>query len=217
MRKAKFFGYLATVLLVSMAITLSLASASDVAQAQPIEDREFEERYSATMTELENAATTMASAIENFDCTTCEAGARSGYEAATTALDDLELYEVSSEMQPVKNHLTLALENFKLGCQYIESGAMKYDPDDLETAAGYISSSADHFKEIDALGLVPPTPVTVLNRLQGALGQAVQTLRSTGTTSTASPTPTPEAPSYEAIFASSGLLVVAYLLLRRTR
>ena len=59
MRKAKFFGYLATVLLVSIAITLSFASASDMAQAQPIEDHEFEEWYSATMTELENAATTM--------------------------------------------------------------------------------------------------------------------------------------------------------------
>jgi hypothetical protein len=217
MREAKFFGYLATVLLVCMAITLSFASTSDMAQAQPIEDREFEEWYSATMTELENAATTMATAIENFDCTTCEAGARSGYEAATTALDELEIYEVSSEMQPVKNHLTLALENYKVGCQYIESGAVKYDPDDLETAAGYISSSADHFREIDALGLAPPTPVTVLDRLQGALGQAVQTLRSTSTTPTARPTPTPEAPSYEAIFAASGLLVVVYLVVRKTR
>lgn len=219
MRKAKFYGSLATVLLVSIAIVLSLASASDAAaQAQPIEDQEFEEWYSATMTEVENAATTMASAIENFDCTTCEAGARSGYEAATVALEELEGYEVSSGMQPVKSHLTLALEKFQVGCQYVESGAMKYDPDDLDTAAGYISNSADHFKEIDALGLVPPTPVAVLNRLQGNLEQAVQTLRSASATPTAaSPTPTPETPSYEAIFASSGLLAVAYLLLRRTR
>ena len=217
MRKAKFFGSLAIVLFVIIAITVSLASASDVAQAQPIEDREFEEWYSATMTELENAAITMATAIENFDCTMCEIGARSGYEAATAALDELEIYEVSSEMQPVKNHLTLALENYKEGCQYIESGAMEYDPDDLETAVDYISSSADHFREIDALGLMPPTPVTALDRLQGALGQAVQTLRSTSATPAARPTPTPETPSYEAIFAVSGILAVAYLVVRKTR
>ncbi|MBN1761614.1 MAG: hypothetical protein JW878_00855 [Methanomicrobia archaeon] len=176
MRKAKFFGYLATALLLVL-IVFSLACISK----QSMDDREFEEWYSATMTELESAATTMASAIENFDCTTCEAGARSGYDIATLALEELEGSEVSSEMQPVKSHLTLALENFKVGCEYIESGAMEYDPDDLETAAGYISSAANHFREIDALGLVPSTPVAVLKRLQGDLEQAVQTLRSTST------------------------------------
>ncbi len=216
MRKAKFFGCLATVLLVSLTIVLALASASDVAQAQPLEDSEFEEWYDKTMNKIETDTINTAEAIENFDCTTCEVWARTGYEDATAALDELGGYEVSSEMQPVKNHLTLALENFKSGCQYIESGALQYDPDELETAAGYISSSLGHLEEIDALGLVPPTPIAALSRLQGDLEQAVQTLRSSKTPTT-SPTPTPKAPGYEALFAVGGVLAVTYLLLRRTR
>lgn len=217
MKKLKRFGNLAAVLLVSSFIVLSLASASDVASAQDSENQEFQEWFSTTMATIETDTINMAVAVENYDCKTCEAWADNGYEDATKALGELGGYELSPEMQLVKDHLTLALEDFKVACEHTELGAMMYDADELETAAGYISSSADHFREIDALGLVPPTPVAALSRLQADLGQAVQTLRSTSTTPTASPTPTPEAPSYEAIFASSGLLVVAYLLLRRTR
>lgn len=217
MKKLKRFGNLAAVLLLSSFIILSFASVSDVASAQDSEDQEFQEWFSTTMATIETDTTNMAVAVENYDCTTCEAWADTGYADATKALGELEGYELSPEMQPVKDHLTLALEDFKVACEHTELGAMMYDADELETAAGYFSSSAEHFKEIDALGLVAPTPVAALSRLQTDLEQAVQTLRSTSKTPATSPTPTPKSPSYGALLTGGGLLVVAYLLLRRTR
>lgn len=216
MRKTKSPGYLAIVLLVSSAIVLSLPSVSDVASALTPEDLEFGEWYTTTMNRIEADATAMASAIEEYNCTGVEAGARSGYEAATKALDEIEGYEVSPEMQPVKNHLKLALEDFKVTCNYAEVGAMKYDPNDLATAARYVNSSATHLEKIDELGLVSPTPVEALKRLQVDLEHAAQIVGG-GKTPSPSPTPTPEAPGYEAIFAVGGLLAVAYTVLRRTR
>lgn len=213
MSKIKSFGYLATVLLVSSVIVLSLPSVSDVASALTPEDLEFGEWYTTTMGRIEADVIVMATAIENFDCTGVEAGARSGYEAATKALDEIEGYEVSPEMQPVKTHLKLALEDFKVACNYAEVGAMEYDPDELATAARYVNSSATHLEIIDELGLVSPTPVEALKRLQADLEYAVQTLGG-GKTPSPSPTPTPEAPGYEAIFAVGSLLAVAYLVLR---
>lgn len=214
MKKTRPFGYLATVLLVSSLIFLPLASISDVGSAQAPEDLEFLGWYNTTIAKIETDTINMASAIENYDCTTAEAWAGSGYEDATKALDEIGGYEVSSEMQPVKDHLTLALEDFKLACDHTELGAMMYDADELETAARYVESSLGHFEEIDEIGLVPATPVAALSRLQGNLEQAVQTLRSSKTPTT-SPTPTPKTPSYEAIIAVGGLLAVACLMLRR--
>jgi len=130
-------------------------------------------------------------------------------------LDEIEGYEVSPEMQPVKNHLKLALEDFKVACNYAETGAMKYDPDELETAARYVNSSATHLEEIDELGLASPTPVEALKRLQVDLEHAAQIVG--GKTPSPSPTPTPETPGYDATFAVGSLLAVAYLVLRRRR
>jgi hypothetical protein len=213
--KTKSLGYLAIVLLVSSAMVLSLPSISDVASALTPEDLEFGEWYTTTMNRIEADATAMASAIEEYNCTGVEAGARSGYEAATTALDEIEEYGVSPEMQPVKNQLKLAVEDFKVACNHAEVGAMKYDPDELATAARYVNSSATHFEEIDELGLVSPAPVEALKRLQVDLEHAVQILG--GETPSPSSTPTPKTPGYEAIFAVGSLLAVAYLVLRRRR
>jgi hypothetical protein len=208
------FGYLATVLLVSSLVVLSLASISDMGSAQDSEDFEFLGWYNTTMAKIETDTINMAVAIENYDCVTCEAWAVSGYEDATKALAEMEGYEISPELQPVKDHLKLALGDFKVACEHTECGAKMYDADELEAAARYVESSLGHFEEIDELGLVPPTPVVALSRLQGDLEQAVQTLGSSETPTT-SPTPTPKSPSYEALLAVGGLLAVAYLVRRR--
>ena len=215
MKNLKPFGYLAAVLLVSSLVVLSLASVSGVGSAQASEDFEFMGWYNNTMHKIETDTTNMAVAIENYDCTTCEAWAVSGNEDATTALNEMEGYEISAEMQPVKDHLTLALGDFKVACEHTELGAMMYDADELETAARYVESSLGHLEDIDELELVPPTPVAALSRLQGALEQAVQTLRNSSKAPTTSPTPTPKSPSYEALLAVGCLLAVAYLVRRR--
>lgn len=209
-----FWGYLTTVLLVSLLIVSPPASASDVAGAQSAEDREFVEWYNNTMGKIVTDTMTMASAIENYDCKTAEAGANSGYAAAMNALYEIEDYEVSAEMQPVKENLKLALANLKEACYHTELGAMLYDADELETAARYVNSSSHHFEEIDGLGMVPPTPVAALKKLHADLESAVQIL---GSAKTPSPSPTPEIPSYEAIFAVGNIVAVAYLVLRMTR
>lgn len=215
MRSSQFFGYFATVFLLVL-IVFSLASVSEVARAQVLEDREFEVWYSTTMDKIEAATITMATAVENFDCTTCEAGARRGYEDATTALDELEGFEVSSEMQPVKDHLITALEEFKSACHYTEIGAMNYDADNIETAVGFVASSAQHFEKVDELGKVPPTPVAALTRLQEDLEGATQIIGSAQTPGP-SPTPTPKSPGYEAIFTVGSVIAAIYFVLRRTR
>jgi hypothetical protein len=212
MRKVKPFGPLATVLVVSL-LLLCLAGISD-GRAQSLEGQEFTDWYTDTMNRIESAAATMATAIENYDCVTCEAGAHTGYEDATRALSEIEGYEVSSEMQSVKDLLTLALEDFKLACYHIELGAMIYDANELETAAQYVNSSIIHFEEIGELEMVPPPPVETLRRLQGDLQLAVRTLRG-GEKPGPTPTPTPESPSYESIVAISCLLAMAYLTVRR--
>lgn len=215
MRSPQFFGYFVTVLLLASLLVFSLASVSEVTRAQALDDREFEDWYSATMDKIEAATITMASAVEDFDCTTCEAGARRGYEDATNALEELEGFEVSPELQPVKDHLTPALENFKSACHYTELGAMNYDADYIETAAGFVASSSQHFEKVDELGKVPPTPVAALTRLQEDLEGAAQIIGSAQTPGP-SPTPTPKSPGYEAIFAVGSVIAAIYFVMRRT-
>ncbi len=191
-------------------LAFALVTAWEPVGAEAAADQDFGAWYTLTMAKMEAATNQMATGIENFDCTTCEAGASTGYNDATRALAELEGFSVSAELQPVKQHLTLALEQYKSACYYTELGAMQYDADNLETAAGYVKSAITHFEEVDALGLVPPTPLSSLNRLQGDLEHAAQVVRG------ASATPTPKAPGYGALVGLSGvLLVTAYLLRRR--
>ncbi|RZN38388.1 MAG: hypothetical protein EFT35_04880 [Methanophagales archaeon ANME-1-THS] len=213
MRRPKLVGSTATVLLLSSMLVLTLGSVPVLGEL------EFGEWYSMTMDRIELDAMSMAISIENFDCTGVEAGARSGSEAATAALDELEGYEVSPEMQPVKEHVKLALENFTAACTYAETGAMKYNAADLKTAARYVNASLGHLEEIDKLGLVSPAPVGALKRLEGDLEHAAKIIGGAqpSPSPSTSPTPTQKAPGYGAILAVGGLFIVAYRVLRRAR
>jgi rhodanese-related sulfurtransferase/peroxiredoxin len=194
MRRLHWFRSHATLMLLLMGALLALATASELSGAEAANDQEFVAWYNATMQQVETAANGMATGIENFDCTTVEAWASTGYEDATKALAELEGYTVSSELQPGKQHLSLALEQYTSACNYTKIGAMQYDADNLEKAAEYVGEAIDHFEEVDALGLVPPTPVVALNRLKGDLEFAAQTVRGTQKPG-ASPTPTPKSPN----------------------
>jgi hypothetical protein len=196
-------------ILIGALLALALVTASAPVGAEAAADQEFVAWYTATMAKVETSANQMATGIENFDCTTCEAWASTGYNDVTKSLAELEGYSVSAELQPVKQHLTLALEQYKSACYYTEIGAMQYDADNLEKAVGYVKSTIDHFEEVDALGLVPPAPLSALNRLRDDLEHAAQVVRG-------AQTPTPKAPGYGALVGLSGvLLVVAYLVRRR--
>jgi hypothetical protein len=202
-------------ILMGVLLALALVTASAPVAAEAAADQEFLAWYNATMQQVENSANQMATAIENFDCTTCEAWASTGYNDVTEALTELDGYSVSAELQPVKQHLTLALEQYKSACYYTELGAMQYDADNLEKAGGYVKNAITHFEEVDASGLVPPAPLSALNRLQGDLEHAAQVVRGAQQPGQ-SATPTPKAPGYGALVGLGGiLLVTAYLVRRR--
>lgn len=209
MRKFTLVGSTATVFLLSSMLVLAPGSGAVLGELG------FKEWYTSTMNRIEADATTMATGVENFDCMGVEAGARSGSEAATAALDQLEGYEVSPEMQPVKEHLKLALEDFKAACIYAETGAMNRDPNDFKTAARYVNTSRAHLESIDKLGLVSPAPEEALKRLQDNLELAAQLLSGTQPTPSPTPSPTPKAPGYGAILAVSSLVLVLYGVRRR--
>lgn len=198
--------------LLGVALVLSLGGVCDLVSGQNAEESEFIAWYTASMSHIEYDALQIATAIENYDCTGCEAWANSGYTDATRMLSELETYEVSADLLPVKTLMKQALEDFQEACYHAELGAMTYDAPELETAATYAASSRNHLEQIDALGLVPPTPAAALEKLQEALEQAAEMV---GGTHTSSPTPSPRAPGCRALVALGGLLLVAYLLRRR--
>ena len=217
------YAHIALFLLACSLIVLYPANICNNANALTPQDLHFNEWYNTTMKTIEVNATAIWTAIENYDCSGVESGARSGYKATTKALDEIEGYEVSLEMQPVKTHLKLALEDFKAACNYAEMGAKEYNADNLETAARYVNTSLGYFEEVDAVGLVPPPPVDTLKRLQGDLEYAAKLVRArtpSPSLCATSPVPVAQAPEkgvlgFEAIFAIAGLLAVAYMVLKR--
>ena len=172
--------------LFGVALILSVSGVCDVVSAQYAEEGEFVAWYNASMTQIESDALQIANAIENYDCAACEAWASSSYDDATRMLSELEAYEVSADLQPVKTHVKQALEDFREACYHTEQGAMLYDAAELQSAASYVSRVLTQFEQIDTLGLVPPTPAAALKTLQGALEQAAEMV---GGAHTPSPTP----------------------------
>jgi len=212
MRGLNASGGYAIGVLVSVVLVLSLGGVCDLVSAQYAEEGEFMAWYNASMTQIEYDALQIAIAIGNYDCTGCEAWAGSSYDDATRMLSELETYEVSADLQPVKTHVKPALEDFQEACYHTEQGAMMYDAAELQSAASYVSRVLTQFEQIDALGLVPPTPTAALKTLQENLEQAAEMV---GGAHTSSPTPTPRAPGCGAPVAVGGLLLIAYLLRRR--
>lgn len=198
--------------LFGVVLVLSLACVCAVVSAQYAEEDEFVAWYTASMSQVEYDALQIATAIENYDCTGCEAWAGSSYDDITMMLSELETYEVSAALQPVKTHVKQGLEDFREACYHAELGAMMYDAAELQSAASYVSRAHTQFKQIDALGLVPPTPAAALKTLQENLEQAAEMV---GGAHTPSPTPTSRTPGWGAPVVVGGLLLIAYLLRRR--
>jgi rhodanese-related sulfurtransferase/peroxiredoxin len=182
----KAFGGCAIGALFGVALILSLSGVCDVVSAQYAEEGEFVAWYNASMSQIESDALKIVNAIENYDCAGCEAWAGSSYDDATRMLSELGTYEVSADLQPVKTHVKQALEDFRQACYHTEQGARMYDAAELQSAASYVSRVLTQFEQIDALGLVPPTPAAALKTLQGALEQAAEMV---GGAHTPSPTP----------------------------
>ena len=106
----------------------------------------------------------IVSATEDFDLKSLELWSSIGYGDAKEALDEIDRYDVSPEMQPAKDELKLALQDFKWACYYSERGAKYYDADDLETSGRYVKSATKHLeKHTDLLPeITTPTPTPVV-------------------------------------------------------
>jgi len=115
------------------------------------------------------------------------------YDHAETALNEIDEFEVSSELKPIKKEYKLHLIDTKWAAYYGKeaaedhlSGDFEGAVDNIEKSIEYLGSSNAHLEKAMALIEALPTP---------------------------SPTPTPR--SFEAIFAISSLLAVVYLMLRK--
>lgn len=110
---------------------------------------------------------------------------------------------MSPELEPIKTEYKLCLIDIKWSAYYGKEAAEDYFSGDFEGVADnlvksteYVASATVHLEKIGVLIETLPTPGPHLPH-----------------STTPSPTPTPR--SFEAIFAISSLLVVAYLVRRR--
>ena len=119
------------------------------------------------------------------------------YDHADDALNEIDEFEVSPELEPIKKEYKLYLIDIKWSAYYgkeaaedILSGDIEGATDNIEKSIEYTESATAHVEKSTAL-----------------MEALIETLP------TPSPTPTPR--SFEAIFAISSLLAVVYLVLRK--
>ena len=119
------------------------------------------------------------------------------YNHAETALTEIDQFEVSPELEPIKKEEELFLINRKWVAHYLIKAAENVRYGDYDEAA-------DNFHDASVYSEVSNTHLYNMKALVEALP-----------TPSPTPMPTPESPGYEAIFALSSLLGVAYLVIRR--
>ena len=134
------------------------------------------------------------------------------YDHADDALNEIDEFEVSPELEPIKKEYKLYLIDIKWSAYYgkeaaedILSGDIEGATDNIEKSIEYTESATAHVEKTTALIEALPLP------------SPIPTASPTLTTATPSPipTPTPTPPGFEAIFAVTCLLAIAYLVLRR--
>jgi len=198
MRKIKAFGCI--VLVIALVMVFSLASVPEVASgAYPTsEDLEYTEWIIATNDKLIDDSELIIAEIKNpayCDWEYLRVLAKLEYNHAETALTEIDQFEVSPELEPIKTEDELYLIDTKWKAYFLIDAAEAFLSGDYEGASNnldismeYLDSSRAHLEKSVALikALPKPTPI-----------------------------PTPKTPGYEAIFALSSLLSVAYLVLRR--
>jgi len=127
------------------------------------------------------------------------------YVHAETALNEINNFEVSSELKSIKKEFKLHLIDMKWAAYYGKQTAEEYLSGDIEGArynlekhGEHVESASIHFEKCLALLEELPTPTPT-------------PIKSPEVLPTQSPTPR----SFEAIFAISSLLAVVYLVLRK--
>ena len=119
------------------------------------------------------------------------------YDHADDALNEIDEFEVSPELEPIKREYKLYLIDLKWSAYYGKEAAEDILSGDLEGATDNIEKATEHLESANAH----------LEKSTALMEALIETLP------TPSPTPTPR--SFEAIFAISSLLAVVYLVLRK--
>lgn len=190
MRKIKPFGCIVLVI-ASVMVLGGIASA----YTPTSEDFEFIEWNILTSEKLsednELITTELGKGVFDCDWEYVRTLAKLEYNHAEIALNEIDQFDVSPELKPIKKEFELCLIDLKWSAHYTKEAADDFISRDYEGASDslhrtldYLTSAASHEEKVDAL---------------------IKAL----------PTPTPESPGFGAIFAIGGLLAVAYLVLRR--
>lgn len=197
MKINKLFCKAAIVLVIASLMLFSLASVPEVASAYTptSEDLEYMEWQIATSDKLIDDSELISAEIKKgiFGCdweylrTLCKLQ----YNHAETALNEIDKFEVSPELEPIKKEYKLSLIDTKWEAHYLKEVAEDYLSGDYEGASDNLDRSMEYTKS----SLAHSEKVFAL----------IEAL----------PTPTPESPGFGAIFAIGSLSAVAYLVLRR--
>ena len=198
MRKTKLFGYATIVLLVTSMIVFLLAGAPGVATASDYENPEYLAWGFKTLLKLDEDKELISAELEEedwkkWDWERIRELAKLEQNHIETALEEIDQFEVSPEMKPVKDELKLGLIDNKWAAHYLSKAADDYYSGDRE---GWEDSMEKVWDYSVTANRHMENSTEILHSLSG-------------------PTPKPVTPGFKAILAVIGLLAVAYLLIGR--
>jgi len=145
------------------------------------------------------------------------------YDYCNQALDEMDFYEVSPDVQPAKDELKLYIQDLKWSAYYYEIAARSFD----EKAKGEAMRSGDKYYKsageyiYNYFELLYPGVHAKASSTTPVTPRPTLTSTPTPTKSSHSPTftptsiPTPSAPGFGAVFAFCSLLGSSYLARRR--
>lgn len=223
MRKIKAFCSI--VLVIASMTVFSLASVPEVASADTPteEDFEFMEWVINTIESFDLYSELSRSALEDKDYEALEVWEGLQYFQLKDALNEIDQFDVSAEIQPLKDEFKLYLQDKKQSSYYLRRYAKYRDIDDFDACISYQESANEHLGRFtyllqSAKESAAPTPEVTPSPEKDSDGDGVPDeydyAPNDPNVQTKEDIKTPE---FGAIFAIGSLLAVAYLVLRRRR
>lgn len=236
MKKIKTFGCI--FLVIALVMVFSLIGVPEVASAYTPteEDLEYNEWYMDIKRTLMMYNDLIMAALYDADYDDIELWGGKKYDFCKESLEEIEQFDVSPEMQPIKNEDKLALQDSKQASYYLERYAKYFDSDDAEMSSSYTKSSTEHTKKSNALleellseitipsPTTEETPTSVVKLTPSPTPQSEKDSDSDGVPDEYDYAPTDvnvqtksdtSIPGFGAVFTISSLLSVAFGLKRR--